>query len=221
MFLSYLVTCHNEGSSLHTLLSKLCDSLKPNHEIVVVDDYSTCEETLATLQRFSEKIKVHKHKLDNHYGAHKNFGVEQCSGKWIFQLDADELPSDNLIRDIDLILEANDASEVLWVPRCNFFVGVTQQDINDWGWRMNKSQSKDMDMVNFPDYQSRIYKNQPHIRYKKRLHERVEGNKSYVFIPPQEEWSIIHNKTIEKQRESNHSYMKNFTMEENMGYPVN
>lgn len=212
MFLSYLITCHNEGVSLNELLTKLSNSLKPIHEIVVVDDHSSCETTLSILQKFSEKAKIHKHALDNHYGAHKNYGIEQCSGKWIFQLDADELPTDGLLQHIDVILEANDNSEVMWIPRCNYFIGVTQQDINDWGWRMYKG------MVNFPDYQARIYKNLPHIRYQKRLHERVEGNQSYVTIPPQEEYAIIHTKTIERQRENNQSYMKNFTLEENMGY---
>lgn len=213
MFLSYLITCHNEGSSLQTLLAKLCASVKSNHEIVIVDDHSSNQETLSTLQSYSEKAKIHKHALNNNYGAHKNFGIEQCSGKWIFQLDADEVPTDGLLQHIDAILEANDNSEVVWIPRCNYFLGVTQQDIDDWGWRMHKG------MVNFPDYQARLYQNAPHIRYQKRLHERVEGNKSYAMIPPQEEYAIIHTKTIEKQRESNQNYMKNFTLEENMGYP--
>lgn len=211
MFLSYLVTCHNEGDSLGELLHKLTSLCKPHHEIVVVDDYSSCEKTLSILESYSDKVKIHKHRLNNHYGAHKNFGIEQCSGKWIFQLDSDELPTDTLHQNIDVILEANDNSEVIWIPRCNHFSGVTQQDINDWGWRMHNG------MVNFPDYQARLFKNLPHIRYKKRLHEIVEGHKSFVMIPPQEDIAIIHTKTIEKQRESNLNYMKNFTKEENLG----
>jgi hypothetical protein len=82
-----------------------------------------------------------------------------------------------------------------------------------WGWRMVEG------MVNFPDYQSRLYKRKPNIRYKKRLHERVEGYDSYTIIPPQKEYAIVHEKTIEKQRESNDRYMKNFTVEENLGTP--
>ena len=86
MHLSYLVTCHNEGESLGLLLTKLCNTLKPNHEIIVVDDYSDCPKTLAVLELFKAKIKLFKHKLNNNYGAHKNYGIEQCTGKWIFQL---------------------------------------------------------------------------------------------------------------------------------------
>jgi len=215
MHLSYLVTCHNEGESLGLLLTKLCDTLKPNHEIIVVDDYSDCPKTLAVLESFNTKIKLYKHKLDNNYGAHKNYGIEQCTGKWIFQLDSDELPTDALVTNIDLILESNDSSEIIWLPRCNHFSGYTQQDVVDWGWRISHG-----GLVNFPDYQSRLFRNQPHIRYQRRLHEKVEGHKSYVFVPPQQDYAIIHNKTIEKQRESNQNYMKNFTLDENRGIPI-
>jgi len=75
-------------------------------------------------------------------------------------------------------------------------------------------------MINFPDYQSRLYRNKPNIRYQRRLHEKVEGYKSYVFIPPQKDIAIIHEKTIEKQRQTNLNYNNMFTQEENMGYAV-
>ena len=75
-------------------------------------------------------------------------------------------------------------------------------------------------MVNFPDYQSRIYRNLAHIRYQRRLHEKVEGFKSYTFVPPQKDYAIIHEKSIEKQRQTNLNYNKMFTEEENRGYNV-
>jgi len=75
-------------------------------------------------------------------------------------------------------------------------------------------------LINVPDYQSRLYRNLPHIRYERRLHEKVEGFKSYVFIPPQKDYAIIHEKTIEKQRQTNLNYNKMFTQEENKGYNV-
>jgi len=54
-----------------------------------------------------------------------------------------------------------------------------------WGWNYHDG------MINFPDYQSRLYKNLPHIRYERRLHEKVEGYKSYAFIPPQKDIALI------------------------------
>ena len=56
MFLSYLVTCHNETDSLEKLLSKLIEYKKDNHEIVLLDDYSDNPETLEII-RISGKIQ--------------------------------------------------------------------------------------------------------------------------------------------------------------------
>lgn len=213
MFLSYLITTHNETDSLDKLLSKLVSSLKPNQEIVVIDDHSTNPKTLEVFEKYSNHIQLRLHRLNNNYGAQKNFGIDSCNGEWIFQLDGDEYPTDLLLQHIELLIKQNDNNDVIWLPRCNYFSGVTQADIDMWGWRMIE------DMVNFPDYQSRLYKRKPNIRYKKRLHERVEGYDSYTIIPPQKDYAIVHEKTIEKQRESNDRYMKNFTVEENMGTP--
>jgi len=214
MFLSYLVTCHNETTSLDKLLSKLIQNKKDNHEIILLDDYSDNQTTLEIIQKYKEYVVFHQHKLEKNYGAHKNYGIELCKGSWIFQLDADEYPSDLLIENIDLILEQNSNNEVIWLPRLNYFHGVTDSDILTWGWNLYDG------MINYPDFQSRIFLNASHIRYQRRLHEKVEGFKSYTFVPPQKDYAIIHEKTIEKQRQTNVNYNKLFTEDENRGYNV-
>lgn len=211
MILSYLVTTHNETDSLDKLLSKLSSNLKKQNEIVVIDDHSTNVDTLNIFDKYSDNIILIHHKLNNNYGAHKNFGIENCRGDWIFQIDADEYPTDLLLENIELILDQNKDNDVIWLPRCNHFSGVTDEDIQRYGWKMYDG------MVNFPDYQSRLYRNKPNIRHKKRLHERVEGFDSYTMIPPQKDYALVHEKTIEQQRKSNDFYFKNFTMDENLG----
>lgn len=214
MFLSYLITVHNEEDSLEKLLSKLLQYKKSNHEIVVLDDYSDNLKTQSILEKYKKDISINQKKLNGDYGAHKNYGISLCKGEWIFQIDADELPTDLLLENINEILESNTNNEALWLPRLNYFIGVTQNDIQMWGWNYDDG------MINFPDYQSRIYKNLSHIRYERRLHEKVEGYKSFTFIPAQKEIALIHTKTIEKQRETNINYNKNFSLEENKGYTV-
>jgi len=72
-------------------------------------------------------------------------------------------------------------------------------------------------LVNWPDYQTRIFKNLPSIRWRNRLHERISGNTNYVFFPKEEEYALYHNKTIEKQIETNLRYNKEFTANDNLG----
>ena len=214
MFISYLVTSHNETDCLDFLLSKLIKHKKDNHEIVLLDDYSDNKTTIEIIEKYKNNISFNQKKLDRDYGAHKNYGISLCKGKWIFQIDADECPTDILLENINEILESNDSNEAIWLPRLNYFHGVTQQDIMMWGWNYSDG------MINFPDYQTRLYKNQPHIRYERRLHEKVEGYKSYVFMPAQKDIALIHEKTIEKQRQTNIKYNQLFTQEENKGYSV-
>lgn len=215
MKLSYLVTTHNEDVSLDKLLSKLTSNLKSNHEIVVLDDYSNNVETLNIFEKYNSFINLHKRKLERNYGEHKNYGIDLCEGSYIFQLDGDEYPTKLLLENIDLIIEQNKNSEVMWLPRINIFDGVTEKDAIKWGWNL-----KYKGYVNFPDYQSRIFAKLPHIRYKRRLHEKVEGFKSHTFIPPQEDYAIVHEKSIEKQIETNLKYNEMFTENENKGYTV-
>jgi len=137
MFLSYLVTCHNETDSLEKLLSKLIQYKKDNHEIVLLDDYSDNPKTVEIIQKFKDKVNFQQHKLDKNYGAHKNYGIGLCKGEWVFQLDGDEVPTDTLIENIDAILESNNNNEVIWLPRLNYFIGVTNEDVQMWGWNCN------------------------------------------------------------------------------------
>lgn len=75
-------------------------------------------------------------------------------------------------------------------------------------------------IVNAPDPQGRLFKNLPRIEWKRRLHEKIEGARTYVHLPAVYELSLHHNKTIEKQIQTNIKYNKLFTEEENKGFKV-
>ena len=62
--------------------------------------------------------------------------------------------------------------------------------------------------MNYPDYQSRIFKNREDIRWKRPVHEQITGCKTYSHLPPQEELSLYHPKTIQKQEQQNNLYSK-------------
>ena len=54
----------------------------------------------------------------------------------------------------------------------------------------------------------------------RRLHEKIEGYKTFVTLPTEEEWALYHDKTIERQIETNLNYNKRFTEAENHGHIV-
>lgn len=140
MKISYLITCHNEDSSLDKCLYNLALYKTDEDDILVLDDFSDNPKTHAVLDKWQKTesglIRVIQHALDKNYGAHKNFGNEQCKGDWICQIDGDEIPNPNLIINIKSIIESNPEVELIYVPRINDFIGVTEEHAKLWGWKL-------------------------------------------------------------------------------------
>ena len=61
-------------------------------------------------------------------------------------------------------------------------------------------------IINYPDTQTRIFRNSKNIRWIGRVHERITGFKEFTVLPEMEEFSIYHPKTIAKQEKQNAYY---------------
>ena len=225
MKISFLVTVHNEVDELKILLEKLEKYIASQgfvDEIVVLDDFSDNLLTKALLSNISHYpfAKVIQHNLDGDFGAHKTYGSRQCSGDWIVQLDADEYLADPLLENLHELVEANPSLELCRVPRINIVREMTDEDAKMWGWNVCKlPEFGDLSIINWNsgDYQTRIYKNNPKIFWNKKLHETIIGAREVAELPKDPEFSIIHDKTIDRQRKQNEFYMKNWSRDANMG----
>ena len=203
MKVSYGITVHNEAEELKRLLNILTDKIDKEDEIVICIDGDDVKVEAVLGEYLSEnKAMVYKRKLNGDFAAQKNSVIENSTGDYVFHIDADEYPSDGLLEYVKPILEANDI-DLIWVPRVNTVDGITEQHIQQWGWRVS-----DAGWVNYPDYQSRIFKNSPEIRWKSKVHERIFGAETFSHLPPNETLSLYHPKTIDKQEEQNNFYSK-------------
>jgi glycosyltransferase involved in cell wall biosynthesis len=205
MKISYAILTHNEGAYIEKLLSFLSSKKRGEDEIVVVDDYSTDELTKAILEEHESmgNIRLIKNELESNFAKQKNFLTTHCKGDYIFQIDADEMLSEELINDLPTILESNPDNEVYLVPRINTVDGLTQEHVIKWGWNVNEN-----GFINFPDYQWRIYKNDPRIVWINKVHERLSGFKTYAALPEYMEYCLLHHKTIDRQENQNNFYDK-------------
>ena len=205
MKISYGVTVHNEAEELKRLLNILIKKIDKEDEIIICvdgeDDAVKFELDVFTQTYYKQNlILVYQRKLNGDFAAQKNSVIENSTGDYVFHIDADEYPSDGLLEYVKPILEANDI-DLIWVPRVNTVDGITEQHIQQWGWRVS-----DAGWVNYPDYQSRIFKNTPELRWQNKVHERIMGAKNYSHLPPNESLSLYHPKTIEKQEKQNKFY---------------
>jgi len=210
--ISYGITVHNEAKELNRLLEILIHKTDPEDEIVIVDDFSN-QETQEVITSWTQQyghedmkvIKVYQRKLNGDFASQKNYVIEQCSGDYIFHLDADEYPHEVLLRDIKEVLEINDV-DLIWVPRVNTVDGLTEKHIQQWGWKVTEQ-----GWINYPDFQSRVFKNNKDIRWVRPVHEQIQGAKTYAHLPPHEELSLYHPKTIQKQEQQNQLYSEIIT----------
>ena len=201
--ISFAITTHNEGEYIRDLFDQLVPHCEQTgDEIVVVDDNSTDPFTLNLLYDYADRniIQLYSHELNHDFGAHKNFLNSKCNGKYIFQVDADEKFNNNLLTYLHDIIDNNDI-DLYMIPRVNVVNGLTDEDIRRWGWRINEK-----GWVMFPDYQTRLYKNIPEIKWEGKVHERIVGYKTTAPLPDEEEWCLYHIKDIDRQRKQNDYY---------------
>ena len=203
MKISYSILTHNEDESLQRLLEFLVEHKDEEDEIVILDDFSDNPKTIEILDVMTSmhEMKYEQRHLLKDYSGQKNYLTRMCKNDYIINIDADELPHKQLMKNIKSILESNPTIDLYWVPRVNTVDGLTQEHINKWGWNVNQK-----GWVNFPDYQGRIWRNRQNIRWKNPVHEVLEGYKEHTYLPQEEQFCFYHPKTIDRQEKQNEFY---------------
>ena len=205
MKISYGVTVADEIKEIQTLLPILINNKSINDEIVVqYDNQKVTVEVLEYLNDlvFDKKIaRLVGYPLNKDFATFKQHLTQNCEGDWIFQLDADETLDEALITGLGDILNGNPDIDMFFIPRINIVEGLTEAHIQKWRWNVNEN-----GWVNFPDVQTRIYKNSDKIGWSGKVHERIVGFESYTSFPADEIYCIRHPKTIERQEKQNNYY---------------
>jgi len=200
--ISYAITACNEHEELDRLLEILTNSIRPEDEIVIQLDKTATVEVRSTCFDFGRSnLRVIEYPLNKDFATFKNNLTKECLKEFIFQIDADEYIHPWFIESLPKVLTYNPTIEVLLVPRINTVEGLTEQHIKQWGWNVNEK-----GWVNFPDYQWRIWKNIPKIKWINKVHERLDGFSEYSPLPELEEYCLFHPKDIKRQEKQNQFY---------------
>lgn len=205
MKISYAITVCNELEEIKSLLTFIYSRKREEDEICVLLDKPKAPYLLIDeLYKWSsaDKIKLKESSFNNHFADWKNELNRMCSGDFIFQLDADELPTEELIEALPYLIDQE--VDIILIPRENTVKGITDEHIQKWNWKLD-----DFGRINWPDYQWRFYRNDSSIKWVNKVHERLEGSKLFGFLPYDLKGNplyIKHPKTIEKQESQNNYY---------------
>lgn len=203
MKITYAVTVCNEFLEIQRLLNFLLANKRPQDGVVVLYDSKNGDPEIEAFLRarsVNKSFAWHKAEFQGHFADWKNKLTSFCSGDYIFQIDADEMIDEYVCRLLPQVLEANQV-DIIRVPRINTVEGMNQDHMQQWGWAVNEH-----GWINFPDYQWRVYRNTPEIRWENKVHEVLTGYKTIAHLPTEKEWCLLHSKTIERQIKQNNYY---------------
>jgi len=205
MKISYAITVCNEIDEIKRLIPLLLEHKREEDEIVIQQDSRGSVKGLpdVKVKEYCEglsNVKYITFDLNNHFANFKNNLTDNCTGDYIFQIDADEIPNKFLIENLPHIIQSNDF-DVCMVPRVNTVEGLTETHIQKWSWKVNEK-----GWVNWPDYQMRLYRNDPAIKWEGKVHEKITGFQTWTMFPEVEDMALYHPKQIDRQEKQNEFY---------------
>ena len=203
MKISYGITVHNELEELTKLLDFLNNNIREEDEIVI--QYDEGGVTPEVLEFLKIKKEIHGYTvigfpLNKDFASYKNNLKKHCTKDYIFQIDADEIPHEVMIGYLPQVLTDNPV-DIIFVPRVNTVSGLSQEHIKKWRWNVNEK-----GWVNWPDYQTRIYRNTEDVTWMNKVHEKITGYNDFSNFPMEEHWSLYHHKKIDRQEKQNEFY---------------
>ena len=204
MKITYAITVCNEFIEIQRLIKFLIENKRIQDNIVVLYDAKNGDieiESFLRANSINGEFSWHKAEFQGHFADWKNKLTSLCTGNFIFQIDADEIPHINLIQNLPTLLEENQSIDMVRVPRVNTVEGLTPEHIQKWGWNVNEK-----GWINWADWQMRIWKNTPEIKWINKVHEVLDGFKTHGMLPAEEEWALYHPKTIDRQEKQNAYY---------------
>ena len=204
--ITYAITVCNELEEITKLVDFLKNKIEKEDEILIQYDEDSASDSIKNYlkimsQLHNTNIKVIGFPLNNDFASYKNNLKTHANGIFIFQIDADEIPSEYLMENIHEFIEYNKDVDLFFVPRINTVEGLTKEHIKKWKWNVT-----DAGWVNFPDYQTRLYRRTSEIEWQGKVHERIIGYNTLSVLPSEEQYCLYHHKKIERQEKQNAYY---------------
>lgn len=198
--LSIAILTHDEVTEFGWLMEVLAALDRRRTEVVVVDDHSG-PAMQALLARHATRV-AHR-ALGGDFAAQRNYLTSQCRGEFVLMLDPDEIPSPGLLANLFGLCDALEANRFLAcaLPRLN----ILHEGTEPVDARTLSLSDADFQGVD-PDYQTRLFRNVPELRWQNRVHERLVGMQQIHRLPVALDCALLHVKARQRQLRQNAFY---------------
>src|SRR5689334_13938694 len=98
--ISYGITVNNEVEEIAQLLNALLPLIDKGDEVIVLQDVTNKNQQVADiLDKYGDQIIRMEARLDGDFATFKNNLIKAAKKKYLFQIDADEIPKESLLKD--------------------------------------------------------------------------------------------------------------------------
>lgn len=205
--ITYGITVCNEVRELEELLDYLLKHIDLDDQIIILQDITKPHEGIYDIiKRYEGKVLHLTARLNGDFSAFKNNLLSHAVCDYLFQIDADEIPSESLLENLKPLLIKNRKKDCFRIPRINIVHGITDEHIAKWNWKQNKN-----GYINFPDFQMRLFrlKTKKKIHWINKVHEVLTGYKRVMNLPIEDyRFCLFHEKQIDRQEKQNDFYDK-------------
>ena len=202
MKISYAICVCTEYREIDTLLTFLEEVKDAEDEIVILVDNTKASKELTMVLAHYTGLRIFSRAFANDFSHHKNYLNSKCTGEYIFNIDADEIPTEHFIKNLKETI-AKDRADLYFVPRINICLGQTDAFLKRHSFSTNE-----IGWVNWPDHQGRVYRNHKDIYWTSEVHETIGGpgckNKNGYDPVPRN--ALLHVKTVKVQDRQNELY---------------
>lgn len=203
--ITYGITVCNEEQELRKLLDCLFEHIDDDDQIIILQDITNPHEGVSNLIEGVENVVLHlTARLDGDFATFKNNLVAHATCDYLFQIDADEIPSKSLLQNLKQQLQKSKKVDCFCVPRINIVHGITDEHTAKWNWKQNED-----GYINFPDFQMRIFKlrTKKNIHWVNKVHEVLAGYQTFMNLPDEDyRFCLVHEKNIKRQEAQNDFY---------------
>lgn len=167
-----VVILTKEEPQAFRLIGRVCELIDPGDAVIVWDDYSN-PEWLAILDFYRQvyRFSFYQHSLNSDFSAHRNAVKDKVPhGEWIVMLDADEWILPGFFVRLKREIASRPGVDGLFVSRFStWYPTDTLFEITEPDWP--KLVSSD----SYPDWQPRVFRNLPHMRFVRPVNEWFEN----------------------------------------------
>lgn len=105
------------------IIGQCLKSLSWADEIIVLDDFSTDVTIgkISELKEIEDKVNIYKREVNGDFAGQRNFALSKARGEWVLFVDADEVVSKELVREI--LAKAKGLTQGYYLRRQDFFLG--------------------------------------------------------------------------------------------------